>query len=132
MQTEQINGKTLETWTPDEVRAGLDAGEIVLIDVRTPAEYMFESIENALLAPLSHFPSKALPAGLGKHVVLYCGSGIRSKKAAEYALGATFEKIAHMDGGFANWKQSGQEYLGTNMGTGAPQTMAQKPVAAAA
>ena len=131
MQIDQINGKTLETWTPEEVRAGLANKEIVLIDVRTPAEYMFESIEDALLAPLSHFHSKALPAGLGKHVVLYCGSGIRSRKAAELCLGADFEKIAHLEGGFANWKQAGQDFLGTNMGTGAPERMAQKPALAA-
>lgn len=131
MQTETVNGKTLETWTPQEVAEGLRNKQIVLIDVRTPAEYMFESIEDALLAPLSHFSQKALPAGLGKHVVLYCGSGIRSRKAAELSLNGGFEKIAHMEGGFANWKTSGNPYLGTNMGTGAPERMAQKPAVAA-
>ena len=131
MQTETINGKTLETWTPQEVAEGLRNKEIVLIDVRTPAEYMFESIEDALLAPLSHFSQKALPAGLGKHVVLYCGSGVRSKKAAEYCLGGGFEKIAHMEGGFAGWKNAGFEYLGTDMATGAPARKAQQPAQAA-
>ncbi len=131
MQTETVNGKTLETWSPQEVGQALENKEIVLIDVRTPAEYMFESIEDALLAPLSHFSQKALPAELGKHVVLYCGSGIRSRKAAELCLANGFEQIAHMDGGFANWKTSGAPYLGTNMGTGAPERMAQKPAAAA-
>lgn len=131
MHSETINGKVLETWTPQEVRAGLENREIVLIDVRTPAEYMFESIEDALLAPLSHFSSKTLPAELGKHVVLYCGSGIRSRKASELCLGGGFEKIAHLEGGFANWKTSGAPYLGTNMATGAPERMAQTPVATA-
>ncbi len=131
MQTENINGRVLETWTPQEVREALEKGEIVLIDVRTPAEYMFESIEDALLAPLSHFSAKALPAELGKHVVLYCGSGVRSRKVSEQCLSSKFEKIAHLEGGFANWKASGAPYLGTNMATGAPERMAQKPVAAA-
>lgn len=130
MQTETVNGKTLETWTPAEVAEGLRKKEIVLIDVRTAPEYMFESIEDALLAPLSHFSQKALPAGLGKHVVLYCGSGIRSRKAAEHCLGGGFGKIAHLKGGFANWKSSGMPYLGTNMATGAPETKTQQPIAA--
>lgn len=129
MQSEQINGKTLETWTPDEVRDGLAKKEIVLIDVRTPAEYMFESVEGALLAPLSHLASASLPAGLGKDVVLYCGSGIRSKKAAELCMNAGYSRIAHMEGGFANWKNTGQSYLGTNMGTGAPERMAKASAA---
>ena len=132
MQIDEVNGKRLETWTPEEVARGLESKEIVLIDVRTPAEYMFESIEDALLAPLSHFERKALPAGLGKHVVLHCGSGVRSRRAAELALTrGGFEKIAHMDGGFAGWKGAGQPYLGTNMATGAPELRENRPAAAA-
>lgn len=123
MEVEKIGDKTLETWTPEEVQAGLAAKEIVLIDVRTPAEYMFESIEGALLAPLSHLASASLPAGLGKHVVLHCGSGMRSRKAAELCLNAGFDKIAHLEGGFGKWKQSSLPYLGTNMATGAPERM---------
>lgn len=131
MQIDTVNGKRLETWTPQEVAQGLENGEIVLIDVRTPAEYMFESIEDALLAPLSHFERKALPAGLGKHVVLHCGSGVRSRKAAELCLSAGgFEKIAHMEGGFAGWKTANQPYLGTNMATGAPELKENRPLAA--
>lgn len=132
MQVEEINGKVLETWTPEEVAEGLRNKEIVLIDVRTPAEYMFESIEDALLAPLSHFERKALPAGLGKHVVLHCGSGVRSKRAAELCLTVGgFEKIAHMEGGFAGWKAAHKPYLGTNMSTGAPEIKENRAVAAA-
>lgn len=127
MEIEKLGEKTLETWTPVEVLEGLNAKEIVLIDVRTPAEYTFESIEGALLAPLSHLASASLPAGLGKHVVLHCGSGMRSRKAAELCLNAGFDKIAHMEGGFGKWKMSGQAYLGTNMGTGAPERMVFTP-----
>lgn len=131
MQVEEINGKVLETWTPAEVHEGLKKKEIVLIDVRTAPEYMFESVEGALLAPLSHLASASLPAGLGKHVVLYCGSGVRSKKAAELCMETGFTKIAHLEGGFANWKSSGMPYLGTNMATGGPEQKVQAPVAAA-
>lgn len=130
MQTETIGDKTLETWTPDEVLEGLKKKEIVLIDVRTPAEYMFESIEGALLAPLSHLEAASLPAGLGKHVVLHCGSAKRSRKAAEMCLNAGYTKIAHMEGGFGKWKAEGLPYLGTNMGTGAPERMVFNPPAA--
>ncbi|HHC29697.1 MAG TPA: rhodanese-like domain-containing protein [Rhodobacterales bacterium] len=132
MQTETVNGKTLETWTAEEVAEALERKEIILIDVRTPAEYMFESIEDALLAPLSHFERKALPSELGKHVVLHGGSGVRSRKAAELCLGiGGFETIAHMEGGFAAWKTAHQPYLGTNMGTGAPELKENRPPKAA-
>lgn len=123
MKTEDINGKVLETWDPEEVQDALIDQEIVLIDVRTPAEYMFESVPGALLAPLSNFASVGLPVGGDKQIVLYCGSAKRSRKAAEICLAKGFDKIAHMEGGFANWKKEGLGYLGTNMATGAPEKM---------
>jgi hypothetical protein len=53
MQTETIANGTLQTWTPQEVAEAYGKGEIVLIDVRTPAEYMFEHVDGAMLAPMS-------------------------------------------------------------------------------
>ena len=123
MQTEQINGNVLETWTPEEVQSALDNQKIILIDVRTPAEYIFESVPGALLAPLSSFSNLALPADVEGEIVLYCGSAKRSRMAAEMCLSKGFKKIAHMAGGFGAWKQAGLTYLGTNMATGAPEKM---------
>lgn len=123
MKTEQIDGKILETWEPEEVQDALIDGEIVLIDVRTPAEFMFESVPGALLAPLATFAGASLPVGGEKQIVLYCGSAKRSRKAAEICMSKGYARIAHMEGGFANWKKEGMTYLGTNMATGAPEKM---------
>ena len=124
MQSEDIDGKVLETWTPEEVQDAMMDDEIVLIDVRTPQEYMFESIPGALLAPLANLGSVSMPVGGDKPVVLYCGSAKRSRKAAEMCLGNKgFAKIAHLEGGFGNWKKAKMNYLGTNMATGAPERM---------
>ena len=49
MKSEDLHGTALETWTPEEVKAGIDESRIVLIDVRTPYEYGFEHIPGALL-----------------------------------------------------------------------------------
>lgn len=53
MEKEKIENGELETWTPKEVEAGLRGGNIVLVDVRTPAEYAFEHVEGALLLPMA-------------------------------------------------------------------------------
>ena len=45
MEIENTEAGKLETWTPEEVAAAYENGEIALIDVRTPQEYMFEHIE---------------------------------------------------------------------------------------
>lgn len=125
MHTEEIAGKTFETWTPQEVHAGLAAGEVVLIDVRTPAEYSFECIAGAFLAPLAQIGHTTLPEEGGKRIVLHCGSGMRSRKAAEALLAAGAPRLAHMEGGFAAWKTAGLPYLATDPATGGPRSVPQ-------
>jgi rhodanese-related sulfurtransferase len=121
MQTETIGDATFETWTPDEVQAAFDKGEIVVIDVRTPQEYMFEHIEGALLMPMAFFKADALPGQTEKKIVFHCGSGARSEKVSRAAIEAGMTRVAHMEGGFNAWKQAGKPHVTTNMATGAPQ-----------
>jgi len=121
MQTEKLANGTLDTWTANEVADAYDKGEIVLIDVRTPAEYMFEHVDGAMLAPMSFLKVRNIPDNEKRPVVFYCGSGVRSKKIATMCLEAGFSNIAHMEGGFGGWKAAGLPYIGTNMATGAPE-----------
>lgn len=121
MKSETIGTAVFETWTPDEVQSAMAAGEIVVIDVRTPQEFMFEHIEGALLMPMSFFKASALPGQSDKRIVFHCGSGIRSEKVSRAAIEAGIDCIAHMEGGFSAWKTAKKPYMGTNMGTGAPQ-----------
>lgn len=113
----------LENWTPAQVKEALDKGEIVLIDVRTPQEYMIEHVEGALLMPMAFFTTNALPSQEGKRIVLHCGSGIRSGKMAEKMEAAGLSPLAHMAGGFGAWKEAGLPYIGTDMASGAPTRM---------
>ncbi|MGP6087792.1 rhodanese-like domain-containing protein [Antarctobacter jejuensis] len=121
MKTETVGDAIFETWTVDEVAKGIADKSIVLIDVRTPQEYMFEHIEGALLMPMAFFKADALPGQSDKRIVFHCGSGARSERVARAAIDAGLHQIAHMDGGFGAWKAAKQAYIGTNMGTGAPQ-----------
>ncbi|MBV0913312.1 rhodanese-like domain-containing protein [Anianabacter salinae] len=121
MQTEETDKGTLETWTAQEVHDALEAGRIVLIDVRTPQEYMFEHVHGALLMPLAFFRAETLPQGDTKQIVFHCGSGMRSEKVARAALDAGFGTVAHLGGGFGAWKQAKLPFVGTDMATGAPK-----------
>jgi len=123
MKTESVDSATLETWTPEEVAAACAANRIVVIDVRTPQEYLFEHIEGALLMPLAFFNGDRLPGQGEKQIVLHCGSGVRSERTARMAIDSGLSKIAHMEGGFAAWKQAGLPYIGTDMSTGGPKRM---------
>ncbi|MCF1505177.1 rhodanese-like domain-containing protein [Afifella sp. H1R] len=120
-KTEDINGVPFEIMTPQEVRKALDAHEIVLIDVRTPAEFAFERIPGALLAPMSELDVTSLPTQAGKNVVFHCGSGKRSEFASRKAIEAGFKKAAHLEGGLAAWKQAGLPLITTDFATGQPK-----------
>ncbi|MDX5402188.1 MAG: rhodanese-like domain-containing protein [Rhodobacterales bacterium] len=121
MKTEKIGDAVFETWTAQELAEAFDRNEVVVIDVRTPQEYMFEHIEGALLMPLAFFNARKLPGQSEKRIVFHCGSGVRSERVSRAALEAGIQHIAHLEGGFAAWKAAKLPYIGTNMATGAPQ-----------
>ncbi len=121
MEREETENGVLETWTVEEVAEAYDKGEIALIDVRTPQEYMFEHIEGALLLPMPFVQSDKLPSQDGKRLVIYCGSGMRSEKVARGCLAKGVQPITHMKGGFGAWKAAGKPHIGTDMATGAPK-----------
>ncbi|MFZ7093010.1 rhodanese-like domain-containing protein [Primorskyibacter sp. 2E233] len=120
MKSEEVGQAIFETWTVEEVAKAMKENKIVLIDVRTPQEYMFEHVEGALLMPLAFFKPDALPGQSDKKIVLHCGSGARSEKMARLAIESGLARIAHMEGGFGAWKGAKLPYIGTNMATGAP------------
>lgn len=102
-----LRGSTVRDLTPDEVARGMQAGEILLVDVREPAETAGERIPGAVLAPLSSFDPASLPDPGGRAVVFSCASGIRSVKAAEIAQAAGLPHDAHLAGGIKAWKAAG-------------------------
>jgi rhodanese-related sulfurtransferase len=65
----------IETLEAAEVATLLNAGKLLLIDVREPAEYASERIAGALLFPLSTFDAASLPDDGAPRVVFHCGSG---------------------------------------------------------
>jgi rhodanese-related sulfurtransferase len=123
MRSEEIEGGTLEHWSPQEVLDAHDRNDVVLIDVRSPQEFAIETINGSLLAPILTFNPDKLPTQTDKRIVFYCGGGGRSRKAAELSLSNGTKRIAHMEGGFRAWKESGLSYLGIDTMTGNPKMM---------
>jgi rhodanese-related sulfurtransferase len=123
MDIETTEHGTLEHWSPAEVAAAFREDRIVLIDVRTPQEFALERINGALLAPMQAFEPNHMPDQSKKQIVFHCGSGVRSARVAKLCLAAGEDRIAHMAGGFAAWKDDGHAYMGTDMATGAPKEM---------
>jgi rhodanese-related sulfurtransferase len=101
------HAKPITALAPAEVAQLLQAGKILLIDVREPAEYAAERIAGALLYPLSTFDAAALPSDGARRVVFHCGVGKRSLAAAEKRLASGETHATHMDGGLNAWKAAG-------------------------
>jgi rhodanese-related sulfurtransferase len=102
-----------------EVRDRLDRGQILLIDVREPAEYAAERIHGALNHPLSTFDPRALPDYGGRKVVFQCGSGKRSATAVDRCRAAGLHIDSHLAGGIAAWRGAGFPTVALDATTGA-------------
>jgi len=93
-------------YDPAEVKALLEQGRVLLIDVREPMEYAAERISGAMLYPLSTFDAAHLPPHGEREVVFQCAAGGRSLTAARMRQAAG-QPAAHMAGGISEWKAQG-------------------------
>src|SRR5512145_514277 len=75
-----------------DVKRWLEAGEVVLIDVREVGEYCAEAIPGSVNLPLSCFdPAQLPPVPEGKRLVFHCRSGVRCGTAAERAVAMGYD-----------------------------------------
>ncbi|MCO5092112.1 rhodanese-like domain-containing protein [Bosea sp. (in: a-proteobacteria)] len=91
----------------DDVRAGLEDGSILLVDVREPHEFAAGHIPGAVSRPLSRFDPADLPNEPGKRIVLSCAAGVRSRRALAFAQSAGLDIDSHYAGGFRDWLMRG-------------------------
>lgn len=82
---------------------------VVVLDVRTPAEYASGHLEDAvnidLASPTFDDDVAALP--VDATYVVYCRSGSRSAVAADRMLELGFTDVYNVTGGVAQWQASG-------------------------
>ena len=93
--------------SPQQVKDGLNAGRVLLIDVREPDEFAAERIAGAVNMPLSRFDAASLPEAGDKTVVLQCAGGKRSAMAIDRCRKANQATETHLAGGLAAWKAAG-------------------------
>jgi adenylyltransferase/sulfurtransferase len=107
------DGPPVTAWPVDRVRtvsardlAGwlADGREMILVDVREPAERAIVDIPGAVGIPLRELlddPRAHLPTD--RPVVLYCRSGVRSERAGLALLASGHPDVAHLAGGVLAW-----------------------------
>lgn len=102
MPLKTIDANTLKAW--------LDKGEALLVDVREPAEHKAEHIPGAAPIPLGTICCGSLPDAGGKKLVIHCKAGKRGGMACEKLLAENPDmEIYNLEGGLDAWAQAGHE-----------------------
>jgi adenylyltransferase/sulfurtransferase len=94
------------TITAQELQEWRAAGkDLLLVDVREPAEHEIVRIPDSTLLPKGEILSGEALSGLpqNRQIVLYCKSGIRSAEALAALKGAGFRDAVHLQGGVLAW-----------------------------
>jgi rhodanese-related sulfurtransferase len=92
---------------PQEVAAQKHG--MLLLDVRTPAEFEESHIEGAVLHPLTELsPGEVAQLCTGKReTIVICRSGGRARQAADKLASCSIPNLRIMQGGMQAWEQSG-------------------------
>lgn len=97
----------MKTITAVELKKRLDNDEVLLIDVREPAEHRSECIEGACLIPLGEISIERLPSRT-RPIVIHCKSGKRSADACTKLLSVNPAlDLYSLEGGIISWQQAG-------------------------
>jgi rhodanese-related sulfurtransferase len=102
----------IEHKSPAEIHAliqGKGAGNVVIVDVRSQAKYRGGHIAAAVNIPIESDTFERRIAALEKDrdIVFYCGTGLKTDKAAASAERLGFKKIHVMEGGLDAWEKAG-------------------------
>ena len=83
----------------------IDAGGVVVLDVREPDEYEQGALPNALHIPRGHLESQIENNVVEKStpIVVYCAGGVRSAFAAKTLNDLGYSDVSSVIGGFGKW-----------------------------
>ena len=90
---------------PQEVKRRLDAGEpLQLLDVREPWECAIARLPGSLHIPLGDLRPAGVSSIPRRQLVVICKAGGRSRRAAQFLVGAGFRRAsANLTGGIDAW-----------------------------
>ena len=88
-----------------------EGDNLLLYDIRTPAEFEQGMIRGGKLTPLDIIPTAMHDIPTDKTVVFYCRSGVRSAQACAYVNDHLGLETINLIGGIISWFQSGNEVI---------------------
>ncbi|MEO0652770.1 MAG: rhodanese-like domain-containing protein [Planctomycetota bacterium] len=105
LDPEQIEeGRLWGDLTPDKAKALVEAGEVDLLDVRTPQETAGGIIPGAQLIPVDQLEERVKEVRRsGKPLLVYCAGGGRSAAACEFLSSEGQPSLHNLSGGIGSW-----------------------------
>ncbi len=88
----------------------LARGNVVILDLRTPAEYHAGHLREARLIDFTapDFAEQLARLDRNRSYLVHCATGRRSTRALETFQRLGFKHVIHLDGGLRAWKDAGQ------------------------
>jgi len=96
--------------TSVDLKKAMDAGDkIMLIDIRTEAEFLAGHLDKSIWIPRGKLEFEILKKTVDPNVkiVLYCRTGSRSCIATKDLQNMGYKNVLDLDGGFAGWTDEG-------------------------
>ncbi|MEO8253356.1 MAG: HesA/MoeB/ThiF family protein [Flavobacterium sp.] len=85
--------------TAEEALEQIHNSDVVFLDVRNDDEFPKINLPNSIQIPLSDLENNLEKLDLNKTILVYCQSGVRSKKAVEILKKHSFQKVQSIIGG---------------------------------
>ena len=92
--------------------ARIQAGDVLILDVREPDEYDEGALADAVHIPRGHLEAQIESRALDhdQTIVVYCAGGVRSAFAARTLQELGYSDVLSMAGGFGKWKDEGRAW----------------------
>jgi len=108
--------ETMDPWVRDHdvLKDGNIREHLLMVDVRTPAEYAEVHIPGSLNVPLGDFPGNiglVKERGIDKQVVLMCRTQNRAMQAYEQMVRAGVPDCHVLEGGISGWVKANHPVL---------------------
>ena len=86
---------------------------LVVLDVRTPAEYAEGHVPGAINIPNGELAGRVaeLTDAKGRDIVVYCRSGVRAAQALDVLGKAGFKRLFHLQGDYNRWTEEKRDVV---------------------
>ena len=92
---------------PKELKWKLDQNEnFILLDVREKYELEISSLKGSLHIPFGQLPQRLNELDDKQEIIIFCRTGVRSKKALDLLKGSGYKYVRHLEGGINSWAKN--------------------------